>query len=158
MQVFIMRHGQASFDAQSDAARPLTPQGELEAQMMGNWLSKMGNAPDLIWVSPYIRAQQTFQHVGQYLTQKHQVKLMNMVTPSGSAKDVHDLLDGELAVNNIEQLLIVSHMPFVSYLVAELTQQQKAPIFQTAGICEISYDSESNMGEFIRMVAPIDLC
>lgn len=158
MQVFIMRHGQASFEAQSDAARPLTPQGELEAQMMGKWLSKMGHAPELIWVSPYMRAQQTFEQVGQHFTQKHQVKTMAMVTPSGSAKDVHDLLDGELALNHIEQLLIVSHMPFVSYLVAELTQQQKAPIFQTAGICEIAYDTEKHMGEFIRMVAPIDLC
>ena len=153
-----MRHGQASFEAQSDAARPLTSQGELEAQMMGKWLSKMGYAPDLVWVSPYIRAQQTFQHVGQHFAQKHQVKTNNMVTPSGSAKDMHDLLDGELAVNNVDQLLIVSHMPFVSYLVAELTQQEKAPIFQTAGICEISYNRERHMGEFVRMVAPIDLC
>ncbi len=153
-----MRHGQASYEGQADSTRPLTEQGKLEAQLMGSWMNKMGYNPNQVWVSPYKRAQQTSECVMRKLTIPSVVRTIDMITPSGSATDVHDFIDGELAANPCDTLLIISHMPFVSYLVAELTQHAHAPIFQTAGVCEIEYNENTMKGEMIRMVAPIDLC
>ncbi|NMP32997.1 phosphohistidine phosphatase SixA [Thalassotalea sp. M1531] len=155
MQIFIMRHGQASFQAESDAKRQLTNQGMLEAELMGKRLNELSIAPDLVWVSPYIRAQQTYKALASTLTCK-KVETVSVITPDGSAQEVHDLIDGELSVNKFEQLLLVSHMPIVSYLVSTLTQHQQAPLFQTAAIVEINYDIETMKGEYIRMLTPSD--
>ena len=158
MQIFIMRHGQASYDCESDAMRPLTGQGKLEATLMAGWMMKMDFVPDRVWVSPYKRAQQTCQQVFEKLNYKRASETLNIITPSGVANEVHDFIDGDLAVNPCQKLLIVSHMPLVSFLVGELTHQQQSPIFQTAGVCEIEYDLSSMNGSITRMVAPIDLC
>ena len=159
MQIFVMRHGEASFFADTDAERTLSEQGRLEAELMGKWMNKMTIAPDWLWVSPYVRAEQTSQAVLAMLAEKPaEIITQAMITPSGSAEQVRDLLDGELAVRSIDQLLIVSHMPLVSYLVAELTQQEHAPIFQTAGVAEINYNVDTMKGELVRIVSPIDLC
>ncbi|MFD2168243.1 phosphohistidine phosphatase SixA [Thalassotalea euphylliae] len=158
MQIFIMRHGQASFQAESDAQRKLTEQGKLEAELMGRWMEKMSIKPEKIWVSPYVRAQQTANAVVEQLSSTSQLVTQSFITPSGNATDVRDIIDGELTVEPVEQLLLVSHMPFVSYIVSELTQQEHSPIFQTAGVVEINYNKDAMVGEFVRMVAPIDLC
>lgn len=158
MQIFIMRHGQASFEGQNDAERELTEQGSLEARLMASWMDKMEYVPNVVWVSPYIRAQQTYQGLLSQLDVAKNMRTLDMVTPSGDAKLVRYLIDGEIESSQCQQLLIISHMPFVSYLVAEMTQHQSAPIFQTAGICEIEYNPETSLGEVVRMVSPIDLC
>jgi phosphohistidine phosphatase len=157
MQIFIMRHGQASYESPADSTRPLTEQGKIEAQLMASWMSKMDIDPSHVWVSPFVRAQQTCEQVLEKLTNA-KVDTNQFITPSGIASEVHDYIDGELALNSCNQLLIISHMPLVSYLVAELTQQTQAPIFQTASVCEIEYNLETMKGEMVRIVAPIDLC
>ncbi len=153
-----MRHGQASYNGELDAIRPLTEQGKLEATLMAGWMMKMNFIPDRIWVSPYKRAQQTCQQVIQKLTFNDAPETVNIITPSGVANDVHDYIDGDLAVNPCQKLLIISHMPLVSFLVGELSRQQQSPIFQTAGVCEVEYDLATMTGNIVRMVAPIDLC
>ena len=162
MQILIMRHGQAEATANSDAERALTEYGINEAAIMGKWLASKSITPSKIWVSPYLRAQQTYQTLAEYLPLSTQaltelVITQSMITPSGSAPQVRDLIDGELMSTSTETLLIVSHMPLVSYLVSEFTQQQFAPIFQTAGIAEIEYDVNTMLGELNGVVAPSDL-
>jgi len=158
MQLFVMRHGQASPTAPSDQQRPLTATGEQEARLMGKWLSKAAEHIDCIVVSPYVRAQQTAKLVQQTLSYDVKIETLDMITPSGSATLVHDYLDGLLAVNQYQTVLFVSHMPFVSYFVAELTYDSQAPIFQTAGIAHIQYDEASMKGELACLISPFDLC
>ena len=164
MQLYIMRHGEASMKADTDASRPLTKQGELEANLMALWLSNMNVRIDHILVSPYIRAQQTCSIVTSTLSTKYnedfqqKVSTVNYITPSGSAREVHDYIDDLCSGLSCEHVLIVSHMPLVSYLVAELTVEQQCPIFQTAAIAQINYQCSSMNGELVRIVSPIDLC
>ena len=162
MQVYIMRHGEAEgfigHNFHSDSDRPLTTQGQLEAQLMTNWLTKMNIHFNHIFVSPFVRAQQTCAQVLKNININ--AITLDFITPEGSAKQLHDFIDG-LSPNNVElpeqALLIVSHMPLVSYLVAELTQGEHAPIFATAGVAQIDYDTQSMRGEFVRMISPHDL-
>ena len=158
MQILIMRHGQADLLVQPDQEKPLTAQGELEVTLMASWMKKMAYQPDVVWVSPYLRAQQTCKRVVDGMELTCPVITQPFITPSGVASQVHDIIDGEIAASNIDCLLIVAHMPVVSYLVDSLTKHQHAPIFQTASIVEIDYQPKQMVGNYTRMVSPIDLC
>ena len=63
MKIFIMRHGDAANIAGDDSLRPLTEQGDLEAKIMGQWLLHKKTKLLDVFVSPYIRAQQTYNNV-----------------------------------------------------------------------------------------------
>ena len=166
MQVYIMRHGEAQNfveqGSRDDSQRALTAQGKIEAKMMATWLQKMKISPMQVFVSPYIRAQQTCA-IATALMQTA-ITTLDFITPSGDAKQVHDFIDGwcseqlEATTEQEHSLLIISHMPLVSYLVAELTQSSNAPIFATAGIAHIDYDTEKMQGILQRLVSPIELC
>lgn len=166
MQLFIMRHGEAqNFVEQGscdDSQRALTQQGQQEAQVMAAWLQKKHTPPTQVFVSPYIRAQQTCAIVTSQI--ETTVTTLDFITPSGDAKQVHDFLDGfcnadmDSKTQQEQSILIVSHMPLVSYLVAQLTQFESAPIFATAGIAHIEYDINKMQGQLLGLITPLDLC
>jgi len=158
MQLFIMRHGEAIMSAPSDAQRPLSEQGKVEANLMGKWLHGLGVDVEQVLVSPFLRAQQTSKCLLKQLDCQPNIDTLDIITPSGSAKDVHDYIDGLCLTNQYQNLLMVTHMPLVSYLVAELTFDNQSPIFQTAAIAEISYDIKLMKGELVRLISPLDLC
>lgn len=157
MQIFVMRHGQAEMRAASDALRPLTEAGIKEAKVIGQWLSNKELTFDCIFVSPYLRAQQTADAVISQLVHIGKRETLSLITPEDSPKVVHDYLDAICAENNYQKVLLVSHMPLVSYLVAELTSDNHMPIFQTASIAEIEYDTQRMQGELTALVSPIEL-
>lgn len=153
MQLFVMRHGQASVQAISDQARELTSTGEQEVALMARWLKK--EVPNLttIIASPYIRAQQTAQIVQKEFPGL-MVETIDSITPSGKPLMVHDYLDSLLLTNKEQSIIFISHMPFVSYFVAELTYDQKSPIFQTAAIAHIDYDDARMKGKLLSLISP----
>ncbi len=154
MQIFIMRHGQAGMNASSDAARALTEQGVDEVVLMAKWLKNSQLCFDHVFVSPYKRAQQTAKTLLLAANLSDEFTTLDFITPNDNAKTVHDYLDGICANNACQNILIVSHMPLVSYLVAELTAGQAAPIFQTAAIAEVIYSPERMQGVLQEIVAP----
>ena len=158
MQLFIMRHGEAIMSAPSDAQRPLSEQGKVEANLMGKWLHGLGVNIEQVLVSPYLRAQQTLTHLLSQLDCQPNVQTIDSITPSGNATNVHDYIDGLSSTNKYQNLLMVTHMPLVSYLVEELTFDQQSPIFQTAAIAEINYDTKRMKGQLVRLISPLDLC
>jgi len=165
MQIFIMRHGDAANITGEDSLRPLTEQGLFEAKIMGLWLIQ--NSPKLVdvFVSPYVRAQQTCATVASYLIKAdlltNQPKTLDLITPSGNARQMHDFLDGLLSQfneadcsDNNAAILIVSHMPFVSYLVAQLTENHQMPIFATGAVAIIDYDTTRMKGQLVDVISP----
>lgn len=157
MQLFIMRHGQASPIASTDSQRELTQHGFLEASKMASWLNGEAIYFEQMLVSPYIRAQQTATTLKTDNSPAANLTTLDFITPSGNAKQVHDYLDGLLAEKRFDRLLIVSHMPLVSYLVEELTQGRACPIFQTAAVAQIEYDVNTMTGKLLRLVSPCDV-
>ncbi len=67
MKVFIMRHGEAEVVASSDETRRLTDYGRKQSTSQGQWLKTHLNSTALsvqkVIVSPYVRAQETFELV-----------------------------------------------------------------------------------------------
>lgn len=152
-----MRHGQANPQASSDAERPLTGQGHLEAKVMAKWLVDSNISFDHLYVSPFVRAQQTATGIIDNINCTSPITTLPFITPSGSASEVHDFIDGVCNVDKPDGIFIVSHMPLVSYLVAELTFDHRSPIFQTAAIAQIDYNVKTMKGQLVKMISPYDL-
>ena len=157
MQILIMRHGHAEPFGQSDAMRELSRQGQIEAEKMAEFLRSQEQIFDVIYQSPYVRAQQTADIVAKTLGQESKLQTLDLITPLGDAKDVHDYIDGILAERALDNILFVCHMPIVSYLVETLTAGVNSPIFQTAAIAQIEYNPSSCSGELIAMNAPLSI-
>jgi len=142
MHIFIMRHGEAANTDTEDSVRPLTKVGIIETTKMGAWLA----IPEMAINSGLMP------------------ETLNLITPSGNPQQVHDFIDGfikdigsfnkETTLDKKQGVLFVSHMPFVSYFVAELTNSSNMPLFATGTIAIIDYDIEKMHGELVGMVSP----
>ncbi|MDP8032680.1 phosphohistidine phosphatase SixA [Pasteurella atlantica] len=148
MNIWIMRHGEAAFNATMDNQRSLTEYGKTTTFQQGQWLAKrliiQNDQLDHILVSPYLRAQQTWQEVQkgfQAVTSDQlftNVETWNGITPAGHPQTVLDYMR-VLRENNVKNLLIVSHLPLVYELVSTLTQHQSSVHFYPAVIAEIDW-------------------
>ena len=164
-----MRHGEAENIVGEDSLRPLTTKGMLEAKKMGFWLAHHKSTLMKVFVSPYLRAQQSCAKVSEAIQKTSLLneispETLDFITPSGNARQVHDFIDGllqrndylpeEQNLNQNQAVLFVSHMPFVSYLVAELTDSLNMPIFSTGAIAIIDYNIKKMQGRLVDMVLP----
>ncbi len=156
MHVYIMRHGDAALDAPSDAQRPLTHCGLEETRQMSHWLAAQHSSFDTTLVSPYLRAQQTFSQLSEQIAETGKIETHTFLAPSGEATQVADYLHA-LGIEGIDSVLVISHLPLVGYLVAELCPDESAPMFATAGIAYIDYDVKSARGKLCWQVSPSKL-
>ena len=124
-QLFLMRHGDAELFAVSDAQRALSSRGHLEISSIFNQVATHLKGLNEVWVSPYIRAQQTWQQVEQAITDTLEFPALKVLTqpaiePSGNVVEVLALLGQALNNPNIHKLLLVTHQPFVGELLERL--------------------------------------
>ncbi len=154
--LFIMRHGEAESPRLDDKSRQLTALGREQAKQAALWLKQHyceSGSVDLALVSPYRRARQTHDMVSLEIV-ADKVESNEDITPEGSPKLVSDYIDARVhnAINakkTIRSLLIVSHMPFVSYLVDELCQSYTTSLFSTASIAVIRYSLGQHKGTLV---------
>ncbi len=154
INLYIMRHGDAQPYASSDKMRELTPRGIAEVQKNGMWLKQQVDGFDLVLVSPYIRAQQTCKLICDLIGTPNKLETIDDLVPEGSPENVHDYIDAAIELEQPKNILLVSHMPLVSYLVEELSIERISPIFPTAGIAYIEYDVKQMKGHFESVKAP----
>lgn len=152
-----MRHGEADTRIQQDYTRPLTPHGEQEAIVMSSWFLAENIKIDAIISSPFKRAQQTAHTIAKQLRFDDSIQTLDLLTPSGSATQVHDYLDAIIDIKGYKNVLLVSHMPLVSYLLAALSFEKNAPIFATAAIAQIEYDCQKMSGQVVNYLTPDNL-
>lgn len=139
MDIFIMRHGQAGMLANTDHERQLTRHGRKQVRAMARRLAADFQRFDYILVSPYLRAQQTWEEVQPQLDSVGTVTTLDELTPSGDAADVAALVE---QFEPESRVLIISHLPLVGYLVEAFSPQSGAPIFSTAAVAHLEMDSE----------------
>lgn len=65
--LLLIRHAKAVGEASSDAERPLSPRGIRDAQVAGRWLADHDLVPDLVLVSPALRARETWEAISSRL-------------------------------------------------------------------------------------------
>ena len=153
-----MRHGEAEPYQEMDRERALSNFGLQQAEDVGQQLAeyvKVNFAGENITaglVSPYVRAQQTYEQVSKHIEIKSKEDC-DMVLPESDSELFADYLHALAAhVNAPENLLIVSHMPFVSLLADELCDDFNGKIFATADMLIIDYDHQTERGERLAML------
>lgn len=125
MKLIIMRHGQASWSAASDAERALTFEGREQVLKTAEQLKSL--TVDLVLASPYLRAQQTGKIVSGILGCK--LDTLESITPDGHPPSV---------INDLPEsgtILLASHMPLVGRLTGLLCNGSMSSgfAFPTAG-------------------------
>ncbi|GGP53556.1 phosphohistidine phosphatase SixA [Shewanella algicola] len=151
MQLFLMRHGEAGFDAPSDRERKLTETGRIHSGYMANWLGKHVNQLDLVIVSPYLRAQQTWQEVSKHLPASRKLVVLDDVTPSGDAKKAVDVVLAYAEQYKADNVLVIAHMPILGFMVSELVAGIEPPLFATSAVAQI--DKHMHQCSFVAMTA-----
>lgn len=154
MQIFIMRHGDAETFAASDAERPLSSRGREGSYQMAQYCKEHGyDEFDLVLVSPYLRAQQTWQTISPLLRADN-VQDCDDITPYGDSEAVVEYVCALAETQNFERILLVSHLPLVGYLTADFVTDIPPPMFPTSGIACIDFDLSSRTGELLWQAQP----
>lgn len=113
----VIRHGEAEARASSDEKRPLTPYGSDQVSRNASQ-NLTNNHYDYVFVSPYLRAQQTWSIIQTHNVTFKQCHTVDWVTPDVPTQPVLDrlvLLEGD-SLN----ILIVCHQTFVGRLATHL--------------------------------------
>ncbi len=156
MQVFIMRHGDAALDVASDPVRPLTHRGCDQSRQMAGWLECYSSEIERVLVSPYLRAGQTLAIVSEILTLPPEAETLPELAPEGDPQWIVRYLQA-LAAEGVKSVMLISHLPLVGYLVAELCPQEPPPMFATSAIACVDYDADGAWGKLLWQVSPAKL-
>ena len=116
MRLYILRHGTAErwINDSMDFDRQLTEFGVAQIeQLVAQWRPQFSQLET--WVSPYQRTQQTAKVLLGTNASYHTTRL---ITPEASLTSLLNLLPEQT-----QDLLLVSHQPLVSALVAKLSGQ-----------------------------------
>ncbi len=154
MKLFLMRHGEASFDAATDRQRPLTPLGVTQTQQMAAHLARQLTQLDLVFVSPYLRAQQSWQACEALLPEPERVHYLDELVPDASPTLANDLLLAHMTLVRAQTGLVIAHMPLLGYLVSELVPGQTPPLFATSALAQIELQPSPRL---ISLQGPQDL-
>lgn len=153
VNLVIMRHGEAEPLKTQDRVRKLTEQGKQDVSQMASWLQQHYAAFDWIWSSPYTRTRQTAELMRARQPEQCQLEIVPELIPEGDPELVREYLDARLAENPDANILLVSHMPLVSFLVSAFTTSEHQPVFCTSDIIRIQY-KPGKKGRLKEQISP----
>lgn len=139
--IILLRHAQADglSLAAGDRQRPLTEQGMLQSQRVGDWLANQELVPDGILCSPALRTRQTAELVCRetgFDTAK--IRIVDEIYEAPAGQLVTAL---EEHLNAGSRWLLVGHNPGIENCAAVLTGQPHAGYFRPASLALIRYES-----------------
>ncbi|OOF48602.1 phosphohistidine phosphatase SixA [Rodentibacter trehalosifermentans] len=160
MNIFVMRHGEAEVMAKTDKERHLTDYGKKQAFAQGEWLKNYIKSTalsfDLVLVSPYQRALETFEEVDVAFDSalKNKQEIWDGITPYGSAELVVNYLS-VLENEGVGSVLLISHLPLVGEIVAELYGKRNPVSFYPATLVQV--DWKMGKGEILTHHYPLEM-
>jgi len=142
--LWIMRHGLAVDQFESDFTRELSAVGESQAESIAEQLlAQPDDLPIDMLVSPFSRTQSTAEIVHKKLGLKHPFETDEMLVHFAD----HKILGDYLLASSYQNLIVVSHMPIVAHLCRYLSPSCGINGFQTAQTVKMVFkqDSSNNM-------------
>ena len=145
MELYILRHGIAVEPGtpgyETDAERPLTPEGERKLRQIAEAMEALELSFDLILSSPYQRARQTAEIIAESLRARKKLELSDTLTPGGSTTKLVELLNR--LKPSPENVLMVGHEPYLSGLISLLVSGKEhfAVVMKKGGLCKLSTES-----------------
>jgi phosphohistidine phosphatase len=112
-RIWLLRHAKASPDPRytADADRPITGRGKHDAIRVGTWMQACDLRPDLVLVSPALRALQTSDHVLGALGYDGAVHHVGWLYPGDPAESLEALRKLE---DWVTRVLLVGHNPHMT--------------------------------------------
>ncbi len=141
VNLVIMRHGDAEPQSSQDSQRQLTPKGRADVALMAKWVANSYQPFDFILHSPFIRTQQTAELMWQGQSAKPSLQTLAELIPEGDSQQVQLFVDALLETQPNARILLVSHMPLVSFLVETFSKTGQTPIFETSGLVGLEYQA-----------------
>ena len=137
IDLYLCRHGEASFDAPSDRMRALTERGIADTESAVQSSEDMLQSVNSLWSSDFLRAKQTAEIVSNKLTIKaqEQVFLRPSSDPQAVIRKLAEFSDGS-------SVMLVAHMPLLGDLHSLLVEGNTyAPYsFKTSEIVHLQGD------------------
>lgn len=120
-RIYIMRHGQAEgYHGAGDSSRRLTQVGVEEVVSTATDFQNQNISLDAVFVSPYVRAQQTAQTFFSVVNAERVERVdCADITPDGDVLQV----GAWLSSSPYESVLLITHQPFASCLADFLSSQ-----------------------------------
>ena len=137
IEIVILRHGEAG-TASSDRERPLTDYGREQVSSQYQWLLDQGFLPELILHSPYRRTSETAILAADFFHDA-KIKIEPLLKPDADPAIISSLIP---TLGN-SRILLVSHMPLVSYLTAAISEGIQPFAFPVAGLCWLNLNRET---------------
>lgn len=164
MNIYLVRHAEAKplgGPVTTDAARPLTAEGERTARLMGRVLLRLEARRPPIVCSPYIRAASTAALIGEAWPDTAAPESWNELTPGVRQKELLSRINRTSA----PALVLVGHQPdmtnFLVTLVADAAAEIVMPPAAIACITLVTGITTSSgrlrwllTPELVRAVAP----
>src|SRR5271170_3514619 len=109
MKLMLMRHAQAEYGEQMDPTRKLTDTGKRQAKMMGKWLSRQVDKPELVLQSNFHRSQATAKRVAAKLDAPIITtgRLDPEVSPETAWREIRKLASQE----KVQSIIAITHGP-----------------------------------------------
>jgi phosphohistidine phosphatase len=138
MNLFLLRHGEAEASATSNEGRQLTEAGYEEIGSVARQFASRNLKIDRCFVSPALRAQQTANTFLSLIFDPPEPVTVELLNPNQRAAQAIEFLGN----SSDENILLVSHNPILSELLALLTNGNvdKLLILETGNLACISLD------------------
>lgn len=156
-----MRHGEAEPYNNDDVNRQLTRFGKTQSEYAGRRLAEYLqddlNKPSIhkLLVSPYRRTQQTYQEVAKKIAISDKIDT-DLIVPEANVQQATDYIHGLACSDNPpDNLMLISHMPFVSLLADKICFGFNAKIFTPADILIVDYNAKGQQGKQLALIQSI---
>ena len=128
MQLILIRHGKADLEFTNDNERELTLRGKMQVERLANWLRQYELNDPQMWHSGKLRAFQTAEVVREKTGWFCQLRPMDELRPEAKVEPIVEMIR-----NEDRDLVIVSHMPLLSEITAELLGHGPGKVFWEFG-------------------------
>lgn len=144
-QLILLRHAEAVPEhAAGDMARPLTPRGKQQVQLVAQSFVAQGIRPALALVSPATRTKQTAQLLANSLDNDLPIAVDHSLYLATDEQFVNTIAS---IPDDIHSILLVGHNPGISDLATSLDAKQANHQLPTAGfvVCQIPTQNWRNI-------------
>lgn len=148
-ELWIMRHGLAESNFDTDFNRALSEVGAQQAKDVAFQLKTEDSLPKEMLVSPFRRTQETATVVHEVLGLSKAFETEDMLVHFAD----HKLLGDFLLASNKESLIVVSHMPIVARLTQYLVPDCQIYGFDTAQTVKVVFQDDG-VGKVEKIYLP----
>jgi len=116
MELFLLRHGDAVVQAPRDFERVLSDQGRAELSSVMSQAGPALASLEQVLVSPYVRTQQSFEHISQALPAAVTKTDCDLLVPGSNPYETLNFVCSKAKQQGVASLMLVTHQPLIGAL------------------------------------------